>query len=191
MGIWLNKFKSEIRLYRISFFKEKTLKHSSIPDNIDYNTVLKDHAVLMEAYGNVLKKDSKILDMLFRSEFVQSHIYKKLIILRKIYLIEIATLYNTDNNIIISDLHKLVEDIDKFSDCLFYFSPIKTFISSIPIIAAAITAVSSIIGFFHLPSIQSINVGPYLGLLIALGLTFLMYLGVAALSFIDKRSLFM
>ncbi len=112
----LDNFKSEVRAFVEYWFLRR--KNPQFPDNIDYNKVFKYHAVLMEAYGNVLKRDSKILDIFLRSNFVQSHIYKKLIILRKVYLIEIATLYDMDNNIIRSDLNKLVEDIDKLSNCL-------------------------------------------------------------------------
>lgn len=192
MGTRLDNFKSEVKDLIEYLFSRKGA--SKFPDKIDHDMVFKNHAVLMEAYGTVLKKDSKIFDMFFRSLFVESHICKKLRSLRKIYLVEIATLYDKDNNNnnIRSTLNSLVEDIDKFSGCLFYFPTItiKTIISVIPIIAAAIAVVSHIPGFFPGSWSHGVNSGAYIMLLSALGLTFLVYLGFAALSFIDKRLLF-
>ena len=190
MGTRLDNFKSEVKDLIEYLFSRKGA--SKFPDKIDHDMVFKNHAVLMEAYGTVLKKDSKIFDMFFRSLFVESHICKKLRSLRKIYLVEIATLYDKDNNNIRLTLNSLVEDIDKFSGCLFYFPTItiKTIISVIPIIAAAIAVVSHIPGFFPGSWSYGVNSGSYIMLLSALGLTVLVYLGFAALSFIDKRLLF-
>ena len=129
---------------------------SKFPDKIDYDTVFKNHAALMRGYGTVLKKDAKIKDaktfdmFIFRTAFVQSHIYKKLKSLRTIYLVEIAILYDVDNNAVRSTLNGLVEDIDKLSGCLFYFPAItiKTIILSIPIIVSAATVAYPIWDFF-------------------------------------------
>jgi hypothetical protein len=166
---------------------------SKFPDKIDYDMVFKNHAALMRGYGTVLKKDAKTFDMfIFRTVFVQSHIYKKLKSLRTIYIVEIATLYDMDNNAVRSTLNRLVEDIDKLSDCLFYFPAItiKTIILSLPIIVSAATVAYTMWDFFLELWNQGINNAAYLKFLSALGVTFLMYLGFAALSFIDKRLFF-
>lgn len=183
----LGNFKSEVRDLIKRLFPRKGV--SKFPDKIDYDMVFKNHAALMRGYGTVLKKDAKTFDMFFRTVFVQSHIYKKLRSLRTIYIAEIATLYDTDNNAVRSTLNKLVEDIDKLSGCLFYFPAItiKTIILSIPIIAPVAYIIWD---FFSGSWNQGMDNVAYLKFLIALGVAFLMYLGFAALSFIDKRLLF-
>ena len=186
-----DNFKSKVRDLIKRLFPRKGV--SKFPDKIDYDAVFKNHATLMRGYGTVLKKDAKTFDMfIFRTVFVQSHIYKKLKSLRTIYIVEIATLYDMDNNAVRSTLNGLVEDIDKLSDCLFYFPAItiKTIIVSIPILASAAAVAYPIWDFFLELWNQGIHNAAYLKFLSALGLTFLMYLGVAALSFIDKRLLF-
>lgn len=187
----LDNFKSKVRDLIKRLFPRKGA--SKFPDKIDYDMVFKNHAALMGGYGTVLKKDAKTFDtFIFRNVFVQSHIYKKLKSLRTIYIVEIATLYDTDNNAVRSTLNRLVEDIDKLSDCLFYFPAItiKTVILSLPIIVSAATVADPMWDFFLELWNQGVHNAVYIKLLSALGLTFLMYLGFAALSFIDKRLLF-
>jgi len=105
----LDNFKSKVRYLIKRLFPRKVA--SKFPDKIDYDMVFKNHATLMRGYGTVLKKDAKTFDIfIFRTVFVQSHIYKKLRSLRTIYLIEIATLYDMDNNTVRSNLYRLVED---------------------------------------------------------------------------------
>ncbi|MGP8330323.1 MAG: hypothetical protein ACT6FF_08415 [Methanosarcinaceae archaeon] len=90
----LDNFKSEVRDLIKRLFPRKGV--SKFPDKIDYDMVFKNHAALMRGYGTVLKKDAKTFDIfIFRTVFVQSHIYKKLRSLRTIYIVEIATLYDT------------------------------------------------------------------------------------------------
>ena len=165
---------------------------SKFPDKIDYDVVFKNHAALMMGYGTVLKKDAKTFHMFFGTVFVQSHIYKKLKSLRTIYIVEIAILRDADNTAVRSNLNRLVEDIDKLSGCLFYFPAItiKTIILSLPIIVFAATVAYTMWDFFLELWNQGINNAAYLKFLSALGVTFLMYLGFAALSFIDKRLFF-
>lgn len=186
----LDNFKSEVRDLIKRLFSRKGV--SKFPDKINYDAVFKNHATLMRGYRTILKKDANTFDIfLFRTLFVQSHVYKKLRSLKTIYLFEIVTLCDTDNNAIRSTLNGLVEDIDKLSDCLFYFPAItKTIIVSVPIIVSAATVAYNRWDFFLELWNQGINNATYLKLLSALGVTFLMYLGFAALSFRDKRLLF-
>lgn len=73
---------------------------------------------------------------------------------------------------------------------MFYFSAIKTIAAVIPIILAVLGIVSAISGFFPESWKYEVTNGAYLMLLSALGLTFLIYPVFPALSFIDKRLLF-
>ena len=74
MRMRFEDFKSKIRhLVGYCLPRKGMLK---FPEEIDYNEVLKNHEVLMNAYGAVLKRDSKTVDAFFRSVFIESHIYK-------------------------------------------------------------------------------------------------------------------
>ena len=171
----LDNFKSEVRDLIKRLFPRKGA--SKFPDKIDYDVVFKNHAALMMGYGTVLKKDAKIKDaktfdmFIFRTAFVQSHVYKKLKLLRTIYIVEIAILYDADNNAVRSTLNGLVDDIDKLSDCLFYFPAItiKTIIVSIPILASAAAVAYPIWDFFSESWNQGLNNAAYLKFLSALG----------------------
>jgi hypothetical protein len=163
------------------------------PEHVDYEEVFKNHAALMAAYGAVLKIVQGFPKNLFRRRFVESHIYKKLQLLKRIYLIEIATLYGTNNNATRLTLDKYVEDIEKLSGWLFYFSASKILIPAIPAIVAILSFLSQIVDFFPTAWLQSANNWTYIVSLILagmLGIYFLLYLGLTALSFIDKRLLF-
>ena len=165
---------------------------------IDYDEVLKNHAALMNAYGSVIKRVSKTPEPIFsRSLFVESHIYKQLQSLKKIYLTEIAILQNTDNTSAKSALNKFVEDIEKISKSLFHFPIItwKTILPLIPVLAAVLAAVYRFRPFFFKISSQSVSMGVYRVFLIALGLTALIMalveFVIVFLSFIDKRRFFL
>ena len=165
---------------------------------IDYDEVLKNHGALMNAYGSVRKRVSKTPEQIFyRSLFVESHIYKQLQSLKKIYLTEIAILNNTDNNSTKSALNKIVEDIEKFSKSLFHFPIItwKTILPLIPVLVAVLVAVYQFQPFFFKISSQSVSMGVYRVFLIAFGLTALIMalveFVIVFLSFIDKRRFFL
>jgi len=192
MGTRIGNLKSKMRRPIEHLFSRKGVL--KFPSEIGYDTVFKNHAVLMNAYGTVLKRDSQTFDWFFRSGFIESHIYKKLRLLKKIYLVEIAALYNSDNNTARRlTLNKLVEDIDKFSGCLFYFPTIswrEILLYIIPTIAAATAVVYHLRGLFPDSWSPGVNMSAYLTIITALGLTFLVYLVFAAVSFIDKRRFF-
>lgn len=57
MGTKLNNFKSKVRDLIERLYPRKGT--SKFPDEIDYDKVFKNHAVLMGAYGTVLKKRLK------------------------------------------------------------------------------------------------------------------------------------
>jgi hypothetical protein len=184
MGARLNNLKSKVK----DLIKYRRV--SKFPAEIDYDTVLKNHAVLINAYGVVLKNDMRTLKLFFRSPFIESHIYKKLRLLREIYLAEVAALYNTDKAIIKSTLIDFVEDIDRFLGTLFNFSLEKILLSSIPIIATIIYILSTLRDFFLGSWSLGLRFEEYLLLIRIVGLFFLIYLGFATLSFIDKRLFF-
>lgn len=156
-------------------------------DEIDYDTVFKNHAVLMGAYRAVLK--------IGRNKFVESHIYKKLRLLRKIYLVEIATLPDYRHR---STLNELVENTDKFQSDLSYYPDItsKGVISIIVPILTAIAIICSWLREIWSPEVAEgvaegvgVGVGTYL-LLFSLGFYLELFLSLALVSFIDKRLLF-
>lgn len=170
--------------------KNKFFKSSN---EIHYETIFKNHENLIEAYGNVLKYDLQKIEMklLFRSYFVQSHIYKMLKLLKKIYLTEMASCYSSDNYHYISlNLNKFIHDIDKLSENLFYFSYLKIFMTSIPVIAAVLGILSQTIDYPDILWNQMMESYSFLMLLQSFILVFLLYLVVAAISFIDKRRIF-
>lgn len=190
MGTRLDNLKSKVRQV-LDYFSpgKRVLK---FPSGIDYDRTFKNHAVLMNAYGTVLKRDSKTFDTLFRSLFIESHIYKKLRLLKKIYLVEIAILYNPDNNTTRSKLNELIEDINKLSSSLFCFPTIgwREIFYILPTFAAAIAVVYHLWGLFPESWSQGVDMSAYLTIITALGLTFLVYLGLVALSFVEKRRFF-
>jgi hypothetical protein len=191
MGTMPGNLKSKVRPLIESFFPRKGVL--KFPAESDYDAVFRNHAVLMNAYGAILYIDSKTFDMFFRSLFVESHIYKKLRSLRKIYLVEIASLSNSSNSSARSKLNKLVEDMDKFSGCLFYFPTIgwrEILLYILPTFAAATVVVYHLQELFPESWSQGIDRSAYLTILTALGLTFLVYLGFVALSFVEKRRFF-
>jgi len=196
MGTRIGNLKSKIRRPIEHLFLRKGV--SKFSDEIAYDDVFKNHAVLMEAYGAALERDSRTPDWFFRRWFVESHIYKKLQSLRKIYLVEIASHYNSDNNPTRTTLDKLVEDLDKFSSCLFYFPNIgwKEFLLYILPSIAAVTVVAYNVRAFIYPSwSQWVNAVAYQILLISLGLTLVVVFLIinpffAVVSFIDKRRFF-
>jgi hypothetical protein len=116
--------------------KKRVQKVPADAEEIDYEAVFKNHSELMAAYKRVLKKDWAQSDDWFwflrrlRRFFVESHIYKKLRSLRKIYVVEIAALSGKYDPSVKSNLDYSVENIDRFSGTLFHFPPVKTFISS-------------------------------------------------------------
>lgn len=187
----LDNLKSEVRHLVEYFLPRKGML--TFPAEINYDDVFKNHEVLMNAYGMVLKRYSKTFDTFFRSLFIESHLYKKLWSLKKIYLVEIAILYNSDNNTTRSKLNRLVDDIDKFSGCLSYFPTIswrEILLYILPTFAAATAVVYPLRGLFPESWIQGMDMGAYLTLLTALGLTLLVYLGFVALSFVGKCRFF-
>ncbi len=191
MGTRLDTLQSKIRPLVEYFLPRKGML--KFPAEINYDAVLKNHKILMNAYGTVLKRDSKTFDTFFRSLFIESHIYKKLRSLKKIYLVEIAILYKPANNTTRSKLNKLVKDIDKFSGCLFYFPSIgwrEILLYILPTFAAAIAVVYHLRGLFPESWGPGMDISAYLTILTALGLTFLIYLGFVALSFVEKRRFF-
>lgn len=128
---------------------------------IDYDEVLKNHVALMNAYGSVIKRVSKTHEAIFfRSLFVESHIYKQLQSLKKIYLTEIAILQNTDNTSTKSALNKFVEDIDTLLNSLFHFPDItwKGILSILlPVLAVAYYLREILSGFWT----QNVNQSLY------------------------------
>jgi hypothetical protein len=100
--------------------------HTPPSGEIDYYRGFKNHVTLMEGYKSVLKNSISTTDRFCRTKFVESHIYKKLKIIRKIYSVEIATLPDSDTHR--QTLNNLVENIDKFQRDLSYskiWSPIN------------------------------------------------------------------
>lgn len=191
MGTRLDNLKSKVRQV-LDYFspRKRVLK---FPSGIDYDKTFKNHAVLMNAYGTVLKRDSKTFDTFFRSLFIESHIYKKLRLLKKIYLVEIAILYNPDNNTTRLKLNELIEDIDKLSSSLFHFPTIgwrEILFYILPTFAAATAVIYHLRGLFPESWSQGVDMSAYLTIITALGLTFLVYLVFVALSFVEKRRFF-
>ena len=189
MGTRLGNFKSKLR-YLIGYsFSRKGV--AMFPDKISYYNAFKNHAVLMEAYGTVLKNALNTPDIFCRNKFVESHVYKKLRSLRKIYLVEIAALYDPDNNILRSTLNKLVEDIDKFLSNLFYF-PTITLKGIILTIIAAIAVIYQLRDILLPIAAGSKSIFLFLGVYLGayLGVNLVLFLGLALFSFIDKRLLF-
>jgi hypothetical protein len=176
----------------LGFFRPKK-RVPKFPETVDYEVVFKNHAALMNAYGTVLTRDAKVFDVFFRSLFVQSHIYKRLQLLKRTYLFEIATLYNQGNDETRLTLNRFVKDIGKLSSCLFYFPNIgwkEILFYILPTIAAATAILYHVRGFVPESWSHGVNFSAYLTILAALGLTFLIYLGFVALSFIEKRLFF-
>jgi hypothetical protein len=176
----------------VDFFRPKK-RVPKFPEEVNYEEVFKNHAILMNAYGAILKRDARVFDVLFRSLFVQSHIYKRLQLLKRIYLVEIAILYNLGNDKAKLTLNELVDDLDKLSNCLFYFHSIgwREFILYIlPTIAAATAILYHVWGLFPESWSAGVNISAYLTLLTVLGLIFLLYLCFGALSFVEKRRFF-
>jgi hypothetical protein len=139
MGTRRGNFKSKL-IHLVEYFlpRKPVPKFSEDVEEIDYEAVFKHHASLMNSYRAVLKRDAWEFNWFFRTWFIESHIYKKLRSLRKIYLVELAALDNGDNPSIRSRLNSLVEDTDKFSGSLFHFSPAKTVLSIITIMVSII-----------------------------------------------------
>lgn len=191
MGTRLDNLKSKVRQV-LDYFspRKRVLK---FPSGIDHDKTFKNHAVLMNAYGTVLKRDSKTFDTFFRSLFIESHIYKKLRSLKKNYLVEIAILYNPDNNTTRSKLNELIEDIDKLSSSLFHFPTIgwrEILFYILPTFAAATAVVYHLQGLIPESWSHGVDMSAYLTIITALGLTFLVYLVLVALSFEEKRHFF-
>lgn len=178
MGTRLDNFKSKFA------FSRKGIDRFS--DEINYDNVFKNQAVLMKAYGTVLKNSLHISDIFCRNKFVESHIYKKLRLLRNIYLVEIAALYGSDNNALRSTLKKSVEDIDTLQSNLFYF-PIITAKGVFYIITSIIVV---IVAAYPALSTVQVNWVTIYRWLVALGLYSELVLFSATFSFIDKRLLF-
>lgn len=117
--------------------------------------------------------------------------------LRKIYLVKIATLHDLDSHRL--TLNKLVENIDKFLSDLFYFPSYITFKGVISIIVPILTAIAIICSWLReiwSPEVAEgvaegvgVGVGTYL-LLFSLGFFLELFLSLALVSFIDKRLLF-
>ena len=162
---------------------------------IDYDEVLKNHGALMNAYGTVRKRVLKTpVQIFYRSLFVESHIYKQLQSLKKIYLTEIAILQNTDNTSAKSALNKFVEDIDTLLNSLFHFPAItwKEILSIlVPVLAVAYYLRDFLSGLWP----QNANTSLYHAMITAVGMVVLIIIGLyllnLALSFVDKRRFFL
>jgi hypothetical protein len=189
MGTRRGNFKSKL-IHLVEYFlpRKPVPKFSEDVEEIDYEAVFKHHASLMNSYRAVLKRDAWEFNWFFRTWFIESHIYKKLRSLRKIYLVELAALDNGDNPSIRSRLNSLVEDTDKFSGSLFHFSPAKTVLSIITIMVSIIGPILKLLLLLlpEPPDILMVLRG-FLDLL-----DFILYpiLVLIMLSFIDKRRLF-
>ena len=165
------------------------------PGEVDYGEVLKNHGALMNAYGTVLKRVSKTPEQIFyRSLFVESHIYKQLQSLKKIYLTEITILQNTDNTSAKSTLNKFVEDIDTLLNSLFHFPAItwKEILSIlVPVLAVAYYLRDFLSGLWP----QNVNTSLYHTMITAVGMVVSIIIGLyllsLALSFVDKRRFFL
>jgi len=165
------------------------------PRETDYNEVLKNHGALMNAYGSVRKRVSKTPEQIFyRSLFVESHIYKQLQTLKKIYVTEIAILQNTNNTSAKSALNKFVEDIDTLLNSLFHFPDItwKGILSIlVPFLAVAYYLRDFLSGFWA----QNVNPSLYHAMITVVGMMISIIIGLyllsAALSFVDKRRFFL
>jgi len=164
------------------------------PREIDYDEVLKNHGALMNAYGSVCKSVSMTSDIFYRSLFVESHIYLQLQSLKKIYLTEIAILQNTDNTSAKSALNKFVEDIDTLLNSLFHFPAItwKGILSIlVPVLAVPYYLRYFLSGLWP----QNVNQSLYHTMITAVGMVVSIIIGLYllnfALSFVDKRRLFL
>jgi len=165
------------------------------PGEVDYDEILKNHGALMNAYGSVRKRVSKTPEQMFyRSLFVESHIYKQLQSLKKIYLTEIAILQNTDNTSAKSALNRFVEDIDALLNSLFHFPAItwKEILSIlVPVLAVAYYLQDFLSSFWA----QNVNPSLYHAMITVVGMMISIIIGLyllsAALSFVDKRRFFL
>jgi hypothetical protein len=145
---------------------------------IDYDEVLKNHATLMNAYGSVIMRVSKAPEEIFhRRLFVESHIYKQLQSLKKIYLTEIAILQSTDNTSAKSAFNKFVEDIDTLLNSLFHFPDItwKGILSIlVPFLAVAYYLREFLLGFWT----QNMNPSVYHAMITAVGMVVSFFIGL-------------
>ena len=162
---------------------------------IDYDEVLKNHGPLMNAYGSVRKRVSKTPEQMFyRSLFVESHIYKQLQSLKKIYLTEIAILQNTDNTSAKSALNKFVEDIDTLLNSLFHF-PAITWKGFLSIIVSALAVAHYLRYLLSGLWPQNVNTNLYHTMITVVGMGVSIIIGLyllnLALSFVDKRRFFL
>ena len=83
--------------------------------------------------------------------------------------------------------------MDKISSSLFYFPTIgwkEILLYILPTIAAVTAVLYHLRGLFPESWSHGVNMSAYLTILGALGLTFLVYLGFVALSFVEKRRFF-
>jgi hypothetical protein len=162
--------------------------HTPPSGEIDYYRGFKNHVTLMEGYKSVLKNSISTTDRFCRTKFVESHIYKKLKIIRKIYSVEIATLPDSDTHR--QTLNNLVENIDKFQRDLSYFPNITTkeVISIIVPILAAIGAIYSLSKIWSPINAEAVLLGIFLLSLLVFYCAYCFVLAV--FSFVDKRLLF-
>lgn len=179
MGTRLDNFKS-----RFSFSGKERI---SFPDEINYGTVFEKHDSLMKGYKSVLKNSISTGDS-FCIKFVESHIYKKLKMLRKIYSVEIATFH--DSNTHRKTLNDIVENIDRFQRDLSYF-PNITFKGVISILVPILTAIAVICSLREIWSpIVAAPVVLWIFLLPLLTFYCAFFFLLAVFSFVKKRLLF-
>jgi hypothetical protein len=161
--------------------------HAHPPDELNYGTVFEKHDSLMKGYKSVLKNSISARDS-FCIMFVESHIYKKLKMLRKIYSVEIATFH--DSNTHRKTLNDLVEHIDKFQRDLSYF-PNITFKGVLSIIVPILTAIAVICSQPKIWSqIVAAPVGWWILFLLLLTYYCVLFFVWAVFSFVAKRRLF-